>query len=1048
MPHEPLDHSKLAEDQLDELYRKIQGGDEGDSVDEQVLKARAALNLINRVRDANKIETAKAGDTFRGDSGAAIFHGAELDGLPSQIGRFEIREPIGQGGFGMVFLARDPNLDRDIALKIPRPEAITTPDLKARFLREGRSVAALAHPNIVPVYESGQIGSVCYLASQYVDGETLADWASQHENVAPLTAAEICQAIAQGLAHAHQRGVLHRDIKPSNILVERPKHGKSKNEQGKDNESLVDHSIRNRIRITDFGLAKTMGDDAGRTQTGALIGTPSYMSPEQASQTAASELTDVYSAGAVLYFLLTGKPPFARDTLVETIQDVIQAEPVAPSRINSTVPRDLEAICLKCLEKEPGQRYASAFELHDDLIRFQNAEPVKARSVTEIDRFVRWTRRNPSIAGSLSAAFLFLAIGMVASVAGWIATSRALERESTALRNETAALRSEKNANQLARERYLAHKEAIDTYFLNVSENAVLKSTPGTRPLRQELLGLALGYYEQYVNERQQDSTLASDVAEAETRIAQIFQEMEENEIALRHAQHAVELLDAALSEGPSKELAYMKSLALYQVFAATSGLGKLDESLPVLAESIDLLKTLSEDPDAIDANMKWAQYTADYASKLHQTGMPDEAESKFDEAAVIYEAIALTNDSPDVQLKLLDISGSLAVLQKQSGDIDGAIERQKGMFNQLSGLIQAHPHRWDAVESYVITGLNLSGGLLMKRRTAEASEILENTDSVSQRLHVLFPSNEKYVQFRAGLFLRLGVLMDQQGDSDAELALLAKAADFYRERFELNPGSARYKSMLASGLTNLATIRTRERSDLDEAEVDNDYAIELLREMIVADPHTVDHKLSLAGGLRSRSLLHLLAGRFQEALEPIDETIEICDQVIAKKVRESTVRDFRMDAFIFAGKAHYNLGHFEEAVASWNDALNSEAPSLPRIKDSLTISIACALEKMGNHATATETIATVDLENLIPKDMVSMAQFHSIIALSSDDPDDWESASQWIHKAFQQGYFSKAWQVAEFDSKKVFDELKNRPAIRGLLDQIRSRENGDRSSY
>lgn len=428
MPNNPPEKSQLSDKKLDELYDQIHQADQNESVDEEVHRARAALNMIERVRNAAKNETAKTGETLATDADSKIVEASDVDALlPNNIGRFEIKCILGEGGFGMVLLAHDPNLGRDVALKIPRPEVITTPDLKSRFLREGRAAAALAHPNIVPVYESGQIGSICYLASHYVEGETLSQWISNRQQPVSINdAVEICQAISEALAHAHQRGVLHRDIKPSNVMVKKP---------------VSDERIGDRIQITDFGLAKNMSEDSEHTRTGALIGTPSYMSPEQASQIVATQSSDIYSAGTVLFELLTGKPPFVGENIVSTLQAVINASPQSPRKLNQHVPADLEAICLKCLEKQPAARYSTAIELRSDLERFRNGEPVKARNVTAVTRVAKWLARNrlaASLLVVLAAGITGTTVGMVRA---WDAEAEARSAEADAKLEAKTAMR-------------------------------------------------------------------------------------------------------------------------------------------------------------------------------------------------------------------------------------------------------------------------------------------------------------------------------------------------------------------------------------------------------------------------------------------------------------------------------------------------------------------------------------------------------------------------------------------------------------------------------
>jgi len=310
------------------------------------------------------------------------------------FGDYELLEEIARGGMGVVYKARQVNLKRIVALKLILAGQLAGPQEVARFHAEAEAAARLDHPGIVPIFEIGEHKGQHYFSMAFVEGESLARRVAQGV-MEPREAAALTKKVAEAIAYAHVEGVVHRDLKPGNVLID--KEGSP--------------------RVTDFGLAKRVeGEAGGLTATGEVLGTPSYMPPEQAMGDAArvGPLSDVYSLGAILYCLLTGRPPFQAANAVETVMQVVTQEPVGPRQLNPAVPRDLETITLKCLEKDPSRRYQSAQELSDELQRYLDGRPIHARPVGTVGRTWRWCRRNRALAATIAAAAcLIFAISVV-----------------------------------------------------------------------------------------------------------------------------------------------------------------------------------------------------------------------------------------------------------------------------------------------------------------------------------------------------------------------------------------------------------------------------------------------------------------------------------------------------------------------------------------------------------------------------------------------------------------------------------------------------------
>ena len=379
---------------LDEVIAEyLSQEDNGDSPDRETLIAqypKLATDLRQFFQDRDRFR--KAARPLGTAANSSPDHITKLQ----YFGDFEILEEIATGGMGVVYKARQTSLNRVVAIKMIRAAQLATDDDIRRFHDEAETAAGLRHRSIVPIHEVGMHNSQHYFSMEFIDGDNLAD-RIRTKPPTPEEAARIIKGCAEALDYAHQQGTFHRDVKPSNILLDPD----------------------GQVHITDFGLAMKVEGDSGLTRTGQVMGTPSYMSPEQAEANRAliGAASDVYSLGAVLYEMLTGRPPFRAESAVATIRQVVENEAIPPSRLNEDTPADLETICLKCLQKEPHNRYGTAALLADELGRWLAGEPILARPVSRWERLWRWCRRNPLVA---SLSFLTLAslagIAMVATL--------------------------------------------------------------------------------------------------------------------------------------------------------------------------------------------------------------------------------------------------------------------------------------------------------------------------------------------------------------------------------------------------------------------------------------------------------------------------------------------------------------------------------------------------------------------------------------------------------------------------------------------------------
>src|SRR5262249_13288009 len=357
----------------------------------QICRARAELDALFPIRPDGSLPTMPPED----------------EPLP-QVPGYEVESVLGRGGMGVVYRARNLRLGRLVALKMTLAGSYAGPHHRERFRREAQAVAALRHPNLVQVYDAGDWAGRPYFTMELIEGGSLAQRLAGTPQPARQAAA-LLATLAEAVQVAHQGGVVHRDPEPAHILL----------------------TADGMPKIADFGLARRLEGGARLTQSGVPMGTPSYMAPEQArGQPNIGPAADVYALGAILYELLTGRPPFQGETAAATIHQVITQDPVPPSRLNFKVPRDLETICLKCLQKVPSHRYASAAALADDLRRFGEGRPIQARPLGLAARLWRWGRRNPAVAALMATGMTL--VGLAIGGGFWLAWERGERRAETA----------------------------------------------------------------------------------------------------------------------------------------------------------------------------------------------------------------------------------------------------------------------------------------------------------------------------------------------------------------------------------------------------------------------------------------------------------------------------------------------------------------------------------------------------------------------------------------------------------------------------------------
>ena len=471
--------------------------------------------------------------------------GAGLSRSPSsripRIPGYEVLGELGRGGMGVVYKARQVRLNRIVALKMILAGNHASPEARVRFLAEAESVAKLHHPHIVQIFAFGDCDGHPFFEMEYVAGGSLADRLDGTPRP-PRDAARLVETLARAIDLAHRFGIVHRDLKPANILL----------------------TADGVPKIADFGLAKCLDVETGLTPTQLIVGSPSYMAPEQTGQSLApiGPAADVYSLGAILYEFLTGRPPFQAATVLETLEQVRSDEPISPSRLRPQLPRDLVTICLKCLEKQPVRRYASSIELADDLRRFESGQTLRARALGAHERLWRWCRREP-VVSSLAVALL---VGLVGVATQWWraeyhlknalyqrgrAETSAHER-GNAIRSLQLASQGEQAARRRAQERFDSAMKALGD-FETITSDAALRREPHLDPLRAKLLRTALGFYKELQGSLEEDASVEArfQLADAYNRIASISWELGLQEEALATHRRALAVVEQMAAAAP-----------------------------------------------------------------------------------------------------------------------------------------------------------------------------------------------------------------------------------------------------------------------------------------------------------------------------------------------------------------------------------------------------------------------------------------------------------------------------------------------------------------
>ena len=711
-----------------------------------------------------------AGETPRGDASVAFAPSITDSILPTidpktgrpmpHVSGYEILGELGRGGMGVVYKARQKKLNRLVALKMVLSGGHASPDALARFLVEAQAVAALQHPNIVQIYEVGEHDSLPHFSLEFVDGAPL-DRALAGKPQKPVDAARLVETLSRAMHFAHNHSILHRDLKPANVL-------------------LTSDGVP---KITDFGLAKKLEGDSGQTKDGSIMGTPSYMAPEQAR----GELknlgpsADIYSLGAMLYEMLVGRPPFLGTTPFETILQVIKEEPVPPSRLIGKLPPDVETICLKCLQKEPAKRYATAELLAEDCRRFIAGEPILSRPISSVERAWRWCRRNPRVAGLLATVAGLLVVVTVTSTVSalTIAQERNLKeiQRKDAVDARVAAETARQQADENAK---IATKQAglsLNTMQVLIDKvQTQLDEAPRTQQIKRDLLETAMEGLKKVAKEAEGSTSIETTMLGAHMQMAKMFKQLGDTEDAMNEYEKSLTIARRRAEENPDNDASQSNLVVvLNQVGDMRQELKRdVDAALLCYREALQICETLSAKPPSTAGARspsklldKLAEANKNVALTLLKQGKPGESLPLLEKVVSLRnELVAMEPDTQAFRRTLAQAHNILGEVSFLTGDKAAALTHYDECITQREKLLANDPEDIDGTFELAESCGNY-GDVLIRLGDNDGAKTF--FDRALTGFHGLMAFDDQKIIFKvmAGLSAyRMGVLARRVGDT------------------------------------------------------------------------------------------------------------------------------------------------------------------------------------------------------------------------------------------------------------------------------------------
>ena len=826
------------------------------------------------------------------------------------VAGYDLLGELGRGGMGVVYKARDQKLKRIVALKMILSGGLASESDLLRFQIEAEAVAKLQHPNIVQIYEVSEHEGRPYIAFEYADGGSL-DRKIDGKPQDVQEASQLVEKLADAMQLAHENNIIHRDLKPANIL-------------------LTDTGVP---RISDFGLAKRLDEDSTQTEAGSIMGSPSYMAPEQAGgkDVVHGPAADTYALGAILYHLITGRPPFQAATSLDTVMQVISDEPVSPRKLVPAIPADIETICLKCLQKEIPRRYDTCKALLEDLQRFQAGEPILARPITIIERSWKWAKRRPAVAGLISVSIVALLVLLVGGTWYNAELEKSLAVATTAKQHESAQRIIAENAKEIAEVRRVEAVEnlrkarrVVDTALTGITE--IIRYYPGVQRVREGLLEEVAKEYEEFAAQQGEDFEIQLERGTAYVRLGEVRQtlgDLDSAEAAYRNAAAIFSKMNETF--GNRVEVGVLAATAKIKHAGILETRGEVVGAIQMVQAILNKLRPFMENhQNSSQAKVVYGNALFNMSAMYLTNSDYISAEQFAAEALVFYgKAVQETENNHRLKLGLANTLNVLGTIDLEKGKLTDAYRYFEKGYSVLSQLLEKDPDKIDYLQSLAMMAISkgvaarhlgdtrgeltayqeaLQSYRSLDRALPDVPEFRENTALT------LTDIGQLYIQ--ATMLSEAQVVLDEAYATFKELAIEHSEVLRYVEEFAAT-GEALSRCYLLQGDHQRAVSMLNEANDL-------------FRKLSEAAPNTIPYRFRYALGLLLAANITSGDGTPLEYVQQSTVGITVLEELVLISEGLPRFTNALAKAHSVCGNILFDFGNTDEAQLEWTKALET----------------------------------------------------------------------------------------------------------------------------